>query len=401
MNKHLKFIISLFVVPLPGMGVDAYAPSLPEVAAYFHSSVFLTQLSIPFYTLGYALSMLVSGVIVDNYGTRKLTIISLLTFAFLSASIIFAPNMECVIVLRLLQGLSVGFFAVSVRATVIALYAHDQIMLRSKVNIMQIAWSMGPILAPAIGGFLGHHFGWQSSFILMAAYSLIMGGVVTLFYSESPAKKVSTFDFTAIKNSYTTILSNTNFLLGFIAMGTLYAVAISFNTVGSFILHSLGASSIMFGCCSLLLGCAWLCGSMANKMITSISLERKLLLAAGAIVIISIATMLVSKFYINLWTLMAAAVSLNLCAGMVYSGLYIVTLSRFPHLPGNSSGLMSSGILFTCALGTSVLSKIIPHNLILPFLNADLALNLISVTLVVILFHRQVIFHKIRLIVVK
>jgi MFS family permease len=389
MNKNLIFIISLFILPLPGMGVDAFAPSLPAVTAYFHTSSFLAQLAIPCYTIGYAVSMLFTGIIIDIYGTKKLTIGSLLVFAVLAILMIFAPNIETLIVMRVIQGLSVGFFAVAIRAIIMSLYAHDKELLKSKVNIMQIAWSMGPILAPAIGGYLGHHFGWQSSFIMMASYAIIMAILVTLIISDSQTVRKNV-NLAEIKQSYVTILGSYHFLLGVTAMGMLYAVAVSFNTVGSFIIqNTLHMSAITFGYCSLMLGIAWLSGSMANKIIKAYSFEEKAILAAIAIIIISIITVIVTHYLLNIWTLMAAAILLNIFAGMVYSGLYCMTIARFSHIPGNSAGLMSSGILFGCALATTTMSKVVPHNQVMPFIHGDILLNLVSVGVVAILFYPQ------------
>lgn len=389
MNKSLVFIIGLFILPLPGMRVDAYAPSLPAVTAYFHTSSFLTQLSIPFYTAGYAISMLFSGTIVDIYGTKKLTIGSLIIFALLAVLIVFVPNIHLLIVLRVIQGLSVGFFAVSVRVATMSLYAHDKELLKSKVNIMQIAWSMGPILAPAIGGYLGHHFGWKSSFLLMAGYALTLA-IITAIFTEETVKNKKAINFVEIKKSYTTILGDKYFLLGVATMGTLYAVAVSFNTVGSYIIqNTLHLSQISFGYCALVLGIAWLFGSLVNKAIKSYSFEEKAIGAAVAIVIISGVMFGVTRFVINIWVLMGTTVLLNIFAGVLYSGLYCLTIARFSHIPGNSSGLMSSGILFVCAIITTTMSKGVSHNGVLPFLDADMLLNIVGVAIASVLFYLQ------------
>jgi MFS family permease len=42
------------------------------------------------------------------------------------------------------------------------------------LSIMTIVWSLGPIIAPFIGGYLQKSFGWQSNFTVLAGYSLII-----------------------------------------------------------------------------------------------------------------------------------------------------------------------------------------------------------------------------------
>lgn len=57
------------------------------------------------------------------------------------------------------------------------------------LSIMTIVWSLGPIIAPFIGGYLQKSFGWQSNFTVLAAYSLIILILELVFSGETIKNK--------------------------------------------------------------------------------------------------------------------------------------------------------------------------------------------------------------------
>ncbi len=66
------------------------------------------------------------------------------------------------------------------------------------MNYMVMAWSMGPIIAPAIGGYLQHYFGWKSNFYFLATYT-ILTGLLVYFYLPETSKHRHSFQFLNIE----------------------------------------------------------------------------------------------------------------------------------------------------------------------------------------------------------
>ena len=72
-NKHALFyaLIALFIVPISGLSVDVYVPSMPKMAEFFMTNKSLIQLSISFYMLGLGLMQILAGPISDSFGRKK------------------------------------------------------------------------------------------------------------------------------------------------------------------------------------------------------------------------------------------------------------------------------------------------------------------------------------------
>ncbi len=91
-NKNIIVLVALFVIPLNGLSVDIYVPSLPAVTAYFSTTNLLVQNTISIYILGLGISQLLCGNLIDHFGRRKPLLISLCCYLIISALIITAPS---------------------------------------------------------------------------------------------------------------------------------------------------------------------------------------------------------------------------------------------------------------------------------------------------------------------
>ena len=88
--KQQDYSSYYFTHPLPGMGIDIYAPSLPAIQSHFGASLTQTQLTITLYLLGLGLGQLFLGILSDYIGQKKV-LISSLFFLLLS---VFSVNFQ-------------------------------------------------------------------------------------------------------------------------------------------------------------------------------------------------------------------------------------------------------------------------------------------------------------------
>src|SRR5436190_11765502 len=79
-NKYVIAFVALFTIPISGLGIDIYVPSLPAVSQFFHVDPSLVQLSITVYMLGLGLPQLIVGGVSDTYGRRNPALIALFVF---------------------------------------------------------------------------------------------------------------------------------------------------------------------------------------------------------------------------------------------------------------------------------------------------------------------------------
>ena len=175
-NSKAFLVILLGVLSAFGpFVVDLYLPSLPQLATFFNSTASMTQLTLTSAMIGLALGQLLLGPISDKFGRKKPLIISLLIYIVSTIFIVFAPNIETMIALRLIQGLSSAGGVVISRAIATDLYRGRE-MTRFFGLLMTIN-GMAPIVSPILGSLLLEYISWKGVF----AFLVLIGVAVLAF----------------------------------------------------------------------------------------------------------------------------------------------------------------------------------------------------------------------------
>ena len=122
-NSKAFLVILLGVLSAFGpFVVDLYLPSLPQLAQFFDTTASMTQLTLTTAMIGLAVGQLLLGPMSDKFGRKIPLIISLLIYIISTILLIFSPNIETMIVLRAVQGLSSAGSVVISRAIATDLY---------------------------------------------------------------------------------------------------------------------------------------------------------------------------------------------------------------------------------------------------------------------------------------
>ena len=175
-NSKAFLVILLGVLSAFGpFVVDLYLPSLPQLAQFFDTTASMTQLTLTTAMIGLAVGQLLLGPMSDKFGRKKPLIISLVIYIISTILLIFSPNIETMIVLRAVQGLSSAGSVVISRAVATDLYRGRE-MTRFFGLLMTIN-GIAPIISPILGSLLLEYIGWKGVFFFLA----IIGIVVLLF----------------------------------------------------------------------------------------------------------------------------------------------------------------------------------------------------------------------------
>ncbi len=163
-NPILMTFLVLMIIPLSQIAVDMYLPSLPAMAKHWHVSSTSMQLSFTFYLLTLGVSQLFYGPLSDRYGRKPLLLVGLVVYLIgsLVCALSLMPNM--LYMGRALQGLGAGSMFVISNAALSDVFSGSALARRVTWN--SLVWSLVPILAPAVGGFVQEYLGWQANFIL-------------------------------------------------------------------------------------------------------------------------------------------------------------------------------------------------------------------------------------------
>ena len=176
-NSKLFLVLLLGVLSAFGpFVVDLYLPSLPQLASFFETNASMTQLTLTTAMIGLALGQLLLGPLSDKFGRKKPLIISLVIYIISTVLIVFSPNIETMIVLRVIQGLSSAGSVVISRAVATDLYRGRE-MTRFFGLLMTIN-GLAPIISPILGSLLLECISWKGVFVFLALI-----GVIVLIFS--------------------------------------------------------------------------------------------------------------------------------------------------------------------------------------------------------------------------
>jgi MFS family permease len=349
-DTQFGVLLAFFLMPLSGLGTDIYLPSLPAMAEALHTSTAQIQFSLTIFLIGYALGQLVIGNFLDSFGRWKIGTVALFLFGLASLMIAFVDSVAALHSLRLVQGVMAAVVAVAKRTFFVDLFSGEQ--LRGYLSSFTIIWSLGPIVAPFIGGYLQIHFGWQANFIFLAAYAWLALALELWRGGETLAQRQS-FVLADIASRYRYMLAQSRFNWGLLNIALPYSATLAFSMVSPFLIErSYGFGPQVTGWAALLMGLAWMTGGFVARGQLATSLLTKHKRAFVVMLLASCAMLLVSMHYANIYTLLVFAFIVHASGGMAFNIYFTECLGMFPQFAGLSGGLVG-GIAFFL---TSVLS---------------------------------------------
>ncbi|AMR32816.1 multidrug transporter [Mucilaginibacter sp. PAMC 26640] len=342
-QQRVSTVLAFSLLPLSGFATDIYIPSLPAMGSALHISNVQVQLTLTLFLISYGVSQLFIGSVLDSYGRYKFSLISLVVFGFSCLAVALSHDIYLICLMRILQGITVAMIVVAKRAYFLDVYEGDR--LKHYLSMFTIIWSAGPIVAPFIGGYLEHLFGWQSNFYFLALLAFVIA-VLEYFYSGETLKNPVTFNLKNIGGIYMTMIRTTGFTLGILMLSFAYAMVMIYNMTGPFIIeHQLMLTPVIAGYCSLLLGFAWMIGGFIGRALIKKPFYGKMLVNIGLqllFVVVMIASLI---FQQSLASLLIFAFLIHVGAGFTYNNYFTYCLSRFPQYAAISGG-MTGGVVY-------------------------------------------------------
>jgi len=242
-KKRIQLVtfMAFVAVPLSGFVTDIYLPSFPAMAKEMMVPEKSIQMTLTVYLLSYGITQLFVGGIVDSIGRYYPKLLALLLLMLTSVLIPMSNTMMLILLLRAVQGIAVSLLVVSVRAIFVDLY--DLEKAKGYLSSFTVIWSLGPIIAPFLGGYLEKIFSWHANFYFLAVYAGILLVFEWFFSGESiPEKKK--YKLSENIELYRMMLQNRGFVLGILVLGLSYSIVLVFNITGPFIIENTFLMSI-------------------------------------------------------------------------------------------------------------------------------------------------------------
>jgi DHA1 family bicyclomycin/chloramphenicol resistance-like MFS transporter len=206
------------------VSIDMYLPSLPALAKSLHASEASGQQTVAAFFIGISIGQLFYGPLSDRYGRRPPLLFGIALYLIATVGCAFAPTIQTLIALRVLQALGGCAGMVIARAVVRDRFAHNEVI--HVFSMLMLVMGLAPILAPLLGGWVLLVGDWRWIFGIQAAFAVVMGtaAVFTLKESRSAETAAHARSENAFK-AYAALLSERR-LVGYLLTGAFSGAAL-------------------------------------------------------------------------------------------------------------------------------------------------------------------------------
>lgn len=205
------------------------------------------QLTLTACVLGLAIGQILIGPVSDSLGRRRPLLVGLAVFTLASVACAVAPAVWVLDLGRLVQGLSGAAGLVISRAMVRDLYGGaDAARFFSTLGAVI---SVGPIIAPAIGGAILLVVAWPGVFAFLAAVGAVLFGAVLLGTRETlPRERRRPASLGLALVTYRELLTHRRFMAYSLAAALAFAALFAYISASSFVYQRVfGVSPQVYG----------------------------------------------------------------------------------------------------------------------------------------------------------
>ena len=226
--------IAVFIAVVCSFGIDMHLPSLPSMVTAFHSTTGMLQSSITIYLLGMLIAQLVYGPLSDKLGRRNVFLLGLGVAIIGSIICSVAATIDVFLAGRLVQGLGAAVGMSLGRSVVVDIMSGPKMVRYG--SYISVFITIGTMIAPMIGGYLQHWFGWQANFIVLtllfvACFIITFTALPETLTTQNPLA----FHPKHLLNNYWTMLKNPTFLGFTLCSGLGMATVMVYTAVSPFL----------------------------------------------------------------------------------------------------------------------------------------------------------------------
>lgn len=347
---------------------NLFLPSMPDIGLVFGVSIFTVQSTLIAFLVAYALAQFFYGGVSDRFGRRPTLLWGLAIYVIASLLCAYSTSITMLLLSRILQGVGAAGSIVMVRSIVRDLF--DRKDSARALAIISTVMVFAPATAPAIGGYLHVHFGWQASFLALAILGTVLFIYCALRMAETNSPESSDFisNIRAMIHGYSVLITERSFVaynlnIGFIG-GAIFAW---FAGVPIVLIDSYGVAADTFGYLMLTATSGAFCGYGSAIWLTGkLGVNRMIVL--GTSIGMAGATLYLALPLMGVFTPIAAVSPIfifNVGLAITFPNVMAAAVSVRPEYAGTAAamnGLMQYGM----AAVTTLVIGLLPHVTHLP-----------------------------------
>jgi MFS transporter, DHA1 family, multidrug resistance protein len=333
------------------LSVDMYVPGLPRLTHDFHASASSVQLTLTGFMVGAAVGQLLSGPFSDVVGRRRPLLIGTACYTGASLLCAFAPDVHVFTALRVAQGVFGAAGAVVSRAIVRDLFA-GAAAARYFSRLMLVNGA-APVLAPVIGGQLLRFTSWQTVFVVLAGFGVVMFAAVAAGLRETlPPERRHGGGLAASGATFRRLLGDRPFVTYTLTQAAAAGAMFAYIGGSSFVLQGIyGVSAATYGLLFGINALGLVAFSQVNAHLVRTVEPRRLLslgcalgLAGGLLLLVTVLG------HAGLWVALPAFFLVVSSLGFSVPNATALALSDHPEAAGTGAALMGVSAMLVGAV---------------------------------------------------
>lgn len=191
-NFRVTAMIVASAMFMEQLDATVLATALPTMARDFGVSAPSMSIVLTSYLLSLAIFIPASGLIADRFGSRTVFRSAIAVFIAGSVFCALSPNLFCLVLARLLQGLG-GAMMLPVGRLVL-LRSVDRKDMVNAMSWLLVPALIGPILGPPVGGLIVTYLDWRWIFYINVPIGIIGFTLVSIFIEDFKGEARGPFD---------------------------------------------------------------------------------------------------------------------------------------------------------------------------------------------------------------
>lgn len=173
-TSPLALIALAGAILLASLGISITSVALPTLSTVFSAPVAAIQWVVLIYLISVTVTIVLAGRCGDLFGHRFMLITGLIIFAMASMLCAIAPTLGTLIAARAVQGIGGAILMALPMSIIRSIVAKER--TGAAMGLLGTVGACGTALGPSLGGVMIAHFGWRSTFILLAVTSVLVIG---------------------------------------------------------------------------------------------------------------------------------------------------------------------------------------------------------------------------------